>query len=97
MQVICHVFMKRVSALDLRQSMGRIVARLERTGEPIVLEKGRKPVAVLISLRDFEERFVETAAAEARIRILDRMDSLARPSEDRTPAVEVLRDLRGEG
>jgi prevent-host-death family protein len=89
--------MKRVNALALRQSLGKVVASLERTGEPILLEKGRRPVAVLISLRDFEERFVEKAATEARERILEEIDRLARSSIDRTPAVEVLRELRGRG
>jgi prevent-host-death family protein len=86
--------MKTVNALQLRQSLGAVVEELERSGEPVLLQKGRRPVAVLISLRDFEERFVERAAAEARQEILARMDRLARPSADPTPAVEVLRELR---
>lgn len=87
--------MKKVNALELRQSLGRIVTALERTGEPILLEKGRRPVAVLISLRDFQERFVEKAGADARDRILADIDQLAVESVDRTPAVEILREIRG--
>ena len=87
--------MKRVTALQLRQSLGKVVATLQRTGEPILLEKGRRPVAVLVSLKDFQERFVEKAAVEARERILAEMDALATESADRTPAVDVLRALRG--
>lgn len=87
--------MKKVNALELRQSLGKVVEAIQRTGEPILLEKRRRPVAVLISLRDFEERFVEKAAAEARERVLQDMDRLATTSVDRTPAVEVLRELRG--
>lgn len=87
--------MKRVNALQLRQSLGKVVASLERTGEPILLEKGRRPVAVMISLRDFQERFVEKAAAEARDQVLAEMDALATESIDKTPAGEVLRELRG--
>lgn len=89
--------MKRVNALALRQSLGKVVASLERTGEPILLEKGRRPVAVLISLRDFEERFVEKAAADARERILAEIDRLARESVDTTTGVDAVRDLRGRG
>ena len=90
-------FMRKVNALELRQSLGKVIATLQRTGEPILLEKARRPVGVLISLQDFQERFVERSAAEARERILEEMDSLARPAADPTPAVEVLRELRGEG
>ncbi|MBK6846192.1 MAG: hypothetical protein IPG96_01125 [Proteobacteria bacterium] len=51
-------------------------------------------MAVLISLRDFHERFAERAAAEARQALLQEIDALARPSADRTPAGEILRQGR---
>ena len=87
--------MKRVTALELRQSLGKVVAALQRTGEPIMLEKGRKPVGVLITLRDFQERFVEKAAAEERAEVIREMDRLARKAADPTPATEILREMRG--
>ena len=89
--------MKRVGALALRQSLGRVVAMLQRTGEPVLLQRGRRPVAVLISLRDFQERFVEKAASEAREAVLAEIDALARPAADSTPGTDVLRDLRTNG
>lgn len=63
----------------------------------MLLQRGRRPVAVLISLRDFQERFVEKAAAEARDAVLAEIDALARPSADSTPSADVLRDLRTNG
>ena len=87
--------MQRLSALELRQSLGRALDVLQRTGEPILLERGRKPVAVVISLEDFRERFVEKAAAEERDRVIREIDELARTSRDPTPAVDVLREARG--
>lgn len=94
MYMYTQVTMKRVNALELRQSLGGVVDRLLRTGEPVLLERGRKPVAVLISLQDFRERFVEVAAAAERETLFDRMDALARPSADTTPAIDILRELR---
>lgn len=87
--------MRRVNALQLRQSLGKVVASIERDGKPILLERGRRPVAVLISLRDFEERFAEREAAEARDALFAEIDALARPSSDRTPGTEILRGIRG--
>lgn len=86
--------MKSVSALALRQSLGRVVASLEKNGPPVLLRKGRKPVAVLISLRDFSERFVELDAAQAREQLLKEMDALIRPGRTKAKAMEVLRALR---
>ena len=40
--------MKSVNAVQLRQSLGKVVARLQKDGEPILLQKGHRPVAVLI-------------------------------------------------
>ncbi len=92
---MCHIkFMKKANALELRQSLGKVIAELEKTGKPILLEKGRKPVAVLISLQDFRERFVEKQASEERDAIVKEMYSLARKSSDSRPATEMLRELR---
>jgi prevent-host-death family protein len=63
--------MKEVTATELRQAMGKVAKRLERTGEPVLLKVGNKPVGVLISLRDFEERFALHAAASRRRALVD--------------------------
>jgi prevent-host-death family protein len=86
--------MVTANALELRQSLGRIIARLKRTKEPILLKKGKEPVAVLISLEDYQERFSERDAAEQRLRLLEQLDALARPSVDGRAAVTILRELR---
>lgn len=89
--------MKRINALQLRQSLGKLVNALQKSGEPILLERGRKPVAAIISLRDYRERFVEKAASEERDRVLEAIDRLARRSEDPTSAVDILSEIRGDG
>lgn len=89
--------MKEINAVALRQSLGKVVEELEAAGEPILLKKGRRVVAALISLRDFQERFVTKAASEARLKLLDEMDEMARPSSVSDDAVHVLRELRDHG
>ena len=85
---------KSVNILQLRQSLGKVVSLLEKSGEPVLVERRHQPVAVLISLQDFRERFVEKAAAQERDRVLEEIDALATSSADPTPAVEILRKLR---
>src|SRR5947199_246946 len=58
--------MKSVNALTLRQSLGGVLRQLERGGEPILVQRGRQPAAVLISLRDYQERFVDREADARR-------------------------------
>lgn len=74
--------------------MGTALADLQRTGEPIFLEKGRQKMGVIISMRDFEERFAEKAAADARESLIAEMRLLARPSVDKSPSEEIIRQLR---
>ncbi len=54
--------MKKVNALQLRQSLGAVIKKLQSTGEPILVEKGREAVAVLVSLSDYKKRFVDVEA-----------------------------------
>lgn len=74
--------------------MGAALADLQKTGEPIFLEKGHRKMGVIISMKDFEERFAEKAAADARENLLQEMAVLARPSGDKTPAEQMIRQLR---
>ena len=86
--------MLTVNALELRQSLTKIIKKLQRTGEPILLEKGRKPAAVIISLEDFKRRFVEKEADEERRRVVQKILNLSRKSSVTETAEEILRTLR---
>lgn len=87
--------MRKVNAVQLRPSVRKLVDLLEKTGQPVVLANGQEPVAAVISMRDYNERFVERAAAGERQSIMDEMDRIAIRSKDETTVVDVVRDLRG--
>jgi antitoxin (DNA-binding transcriptional repressor) of toxin-antitoxin stability system len=82
----------KVNALQIRNSLGRILETLKKNGEPIIIEKGREPVAVLISLEAFKERFVDYREEEKRRALVDAFrDSATKPSAD---SLKTLRALR---
>lgn len=88
--------MSTTNALELRRALGKVLQRLEREGRPILIEKARKPTAVLISLRDYQERFADAGAAEERERLAREILGLRRRARrSRRRAVDELRDLRG--
>jgi PHD/YefM family antitoxin component YafN of YafNO toxin-antitoxin module len=89
--------MKRVNALQVRQSLGRILEQLDRGGEPILVEKGRQPRAVLVPLRLFRERFIDKTVHAERLELERRIKELRqRPGVRAGPPAEVLiRELRG--
>ena len=91
------MLMKSVNALELRQSLGKVLRALEKDGSPILVERARKPSAVLISLKDYRERFVDHAADEQRRAIVERIERLRfRTPRDKT-TVDILRELRNGG
>jgi prevent-host-death family protein len=88
--------MRRANALELRRALGKVLERLKRDGTPILIEKGRRPTAVLISLRDYHERFVDAIAAEERERLAAEILALrSRARRSRRRAVDLVRELRG--
>jgi hypothetical protein len=85
--------MKEINAVQLRQSLGRLAATLKRTGEPILLKVGREAVGVIITVKDFRERFVLGQAAAERVRLVEEI--LADQHPDEIPLDETLEELRG--
>jgi prevent-host-death family protein len=59
--------------MDLRARMGELLDRAS-AGEPIVVERGRQPVAVLVSYEDAMR--LQSSPDEARARALAALDRL---------------------
>ena len=87
--------MRNVNALDVRNRLGAILDDLERTGEPVIVNKGRRPRAVLISVEDFQKRFLDRQTEERRREILNRVASARAAGANGTDSLAVLRNLRG--
>jgi PHD/YefM family antitoxin component YafN of YafNO toxin-antitoxin module len=87
--------MEKVNALKLRQSFGKILKNLQKGDAPLLIEKGRQPVAVLISIKTFNERFVDLREKDKR----DALVALARDTavDTETDSLTILRELRYGG
>ena len=84
--------MRELTAVGLRRSLGRIARDLERDGEPVLLKLGRRPVGVIVSMRDFHERFALKAAQEERRALVDEIMADRRPGA--IPIQDALDELR---
>ncbi len=87
--------MKTVNALKIRNNLGEVLDLLERTGEPVLVSKGRKVRAVLITPEQFERRFLDYQAEERKQQLLETIKSLSAPNKDSKSSLEILRTLRG--
>jgi len=87
--------MKEVNALTLRNNLGAILDQLDRTGEPVMISKGRKTKAVMITPKQFEQRFLVYQAEEKRRELLAKIRASRSARIGRKASVDVLRELRG--
>jgi PHD/YefM family antitoxin component YafN of YafNO toxin-antitoxin module len=89
--------MKTVNALKIRNNLGEVLELLTKTGEPILISKGREVRAVLITPEQFEKRFLDYQAADQKKQLLETIKSLRVDSLETKSSVEVLRQLWGYG
>ena len=87
--------MSTVNALEIRNHLGEVLDRLEKTGEPVLVSKGRRIRAVLITPEDYEKRFLDRQVEERRIELLARIKEMRRPPTMPRQSLDVLRELRG--
>jgi len=87
--------MEEVNALKIRNNLGEILDRLDATGEPILISKGRRLRAVLVTPQDFERRFLDYKVKEDKKRLLNEMNGLKRKKKEPIESLELLRQLRG--
>lgn len=87
--------MEEVNALKMRNNLGEILDRLNATGEPILVSKGRKLCAVLVTPEDFEKRFLDYRVKEDKKRLLNTMYALRKKKKEPMDSIKLLRQLRG--
>jgi len=87
--------MQEINALKLRNNLGQILDRLEKTGEPVLVSKGRTVRAVLITVEDFDRHFLHLKAEEEKQRFLNTVRLLRKKKKRRVDSLDVLHRLRG--
>jgi PHD/YefM family antitoxin component YafN of YafNO toxin-antitoxin module len=87
--------MRTVNALKIRNNLGEVLDSLENDGEPILLSKGRKIRAVLITPGEFKKRFLDKQFEEEKKKLLQRIKDFRADSVIKKSSIDVLRGLRG--
>ena len=85
--------MEEVNALKIRNNLGEILDRLNNKGGPILVSKGRKIRAVLVTPEQFKKRFLDWEAEEEKDRFLDTVRRLRK--RGKLSSLAILRQLRG--
>ncbi len=87
--------MEEVNALKIRNNLGEILDRLNDKGEPILISKGRKIRAVLVTPEQFEKRFLDYKSREDKEKLLDSLKRLRKKKKGKQSSLSLLRKLRG--
>ncbi len=88
--------MKRINALTVRNRFGEVLDMLDADHEPILISKGKRLRAVLISYEDFTLRFIDRQAEEEKEAFLKEAASWrAQAGPGSGDPVQALRALRG--
>jgi len=87
--------MEEVNALKIRNNLGEVLDRLNDKGEPILISKGRKIRAVLVTPEQFERRFLDWQIREKKQRLLKTIRSLKENRKENLDSMGFLRKLRG--
>ena len=61
---------RKPSSAKIRNEFGAVLETLKELGEPIIIEKNRIPVAVLISLEDFQNLFIDYRETEKKKEVI---------------------------
>jgi PHD/YefM family antitoxin component YafN of YafNO toxin-antitoxin module len=88
---------KTVNALEIRNNLGRVLDELEESKQPVLVSKGRRIRAVLISPEDFKLRFIDRQAEAEKESWLKKLEELRAPRRGEIASLDVLRELRGYG
>ncbi len=89
--------MKTVNALTVRNRFGEVLDYLERTGEPVLVTKGKRVRAAIVPIEDFRRRFVDKQAEERRAELLAQVQSARRSRIGDRDSSEVLHETREGG
>jgi PHD/YefM family antitoxin component YafN of YafNO toxin-antitoxin module len=87
--------MKTVNALKIRNHLGEVLEELNKTGNPILVSKGRRIQAVLITPEQFQRRFLDYQAEENKKKLLETIKGMRAKSHGSKDSVDMLRALRG--
>jgi prevent-host-death family protein len=86
--------MKTVTALDLRKKLGSFLNDVSKKGEQVMISRANKPLAVLISLAEYEEKVLNKNREKKLEEISSEMDSWKKRHLKATANIDIVKVIR---
>ncbi len=86
--------MKTVTALDLRKKLGSVLNDVSKKGEQVMISRANKPLAVLISLDEYEEKVLNKNRERKLEEISTKMDRWKKRHFEETVNIDIVKVIR---
>jgi prevent-host-death family protein len=86
--------MKTLSALDLRKKLGEVLDAVAQNNEQVIISRANRPLAVLISVDEFEEKIQKSKRGDKLKELSARMDDWRTKHRQKTKHLDVTKAVR---
>ncbi|HUO78484.1 MAG TPA: type II toxin-antitoxin system Phd/YefM family antitoxin [Thermodesulfovibrionales bacterium] len=88
--------MKTLTALDLRKKLGSVLDDVSMKGEEVIISRGNKPLAVIISVDEYEEKIQKKHREKRLVDVAASMDRWKKKhlKETKIDTVKGVREIR---
>ena len=86
--------MKTMTTLDLRKKLGSILNDVSRKKEQVVISRANKPLAVMISIDEYEEKILKKNREQKLKDISLKMDEWKKIHQKETARIDVVIAVR---
>ncbi len=86
--------MKTVTALDLRKKLGSVLDSVAEKHEPVTITRANKPLAVIISAEEYQEKVLKSVRGQKLKELSSRMDAWKREHRKETVRIDAVKAVR---
>jgi prevent-host-death family protein len=86
--------MKTVTALDLRKKLGSVLNSVAEKHEPVTVTRANKPLAVIISADDYQEKVLKSERGRKLKELSVKMDAWKKEHRKETAHLDVVKAVR---
>ncbi|MEW6138041.1 MAG: type II toxin-antitoxin system Phd/YefM family antitoxin [Thermodesulfobacteriota bacterium] len=86
--------MIKITTMDLRRNLGQILDTVAEKNEQVIISRANRPLAVILSIAEFEEKVLRKNRTEKLRKVAADMDDWRERHRNELEMVDVVRAVR---
>ena len=86
--------MQTLTTMDLRKNLGHILDMVAKKNESVTISRANKPLAVIVSIEEYEEKVQKKNRAQRLETLSGAMDAWRERNRKKTAGVNVVKAVR---